>query len=359
MATATKSEFQRDILDHQTNDQVTSLLQRNLTNLIDARVVYDWESALGQALNRRVEIRRQRMEVQRRELELYAAKLNYRPRLDVLTQYRLQGLGNHLIGDSGPGNFDSLYGEIFGGNYQELQSGFELSFPVGFRTAGTAIANAKLNVQRSRAILAETELFISYSLSDAARNVGTTHQLLETNYNRLIADLNQVDVLRRRYQDGSDNINFYLQAQRQVVTSATDFYQSLSNYNLALRDFHRQKGSLLAYNQVQLAEGPWAPGANYDAYQVGRFLTPRHNPSKVCAPVPLSSGPFDPSAIQDTEPPLEPAGAVEMESAGKAKIDLNRTPPPPQPITDAKPDGSTSLVPAEVENANGLIDGDR
>ena len=44
---------------------------------------------------------------------------------------------------------------------------------------------------------------------------------METNYNRLQSDLNQVDVLRIRYQQGSDSINFLLQAQRQVVNSAT------------------------------------------------------------------------------------------------------------------------------------------
>src|SRR6056297_2675263 len=39
MATATKTEFKRDILDNETNEQVTSILQKNLTNLIDLALV--------------------------------------------------------------------------------------------------------------------------------------------------------------------------------------------------------------------------------------------------------------------------------------------------------------------------------
>jgi starvation-inducible DNA-binding protein len=35
MATATATQFKRNILNHETNDQVTALLQKNLTNLID------------------------------------------------------------------------------------------------------------------------------------------------------------------------------------------------------------------------------------------------------------------------------------------------------------------------------------
>ncbi len=273
-------------------------LIRPTTEPTDVRVIFDWESSLGQSLERRVEIRRQKFGVKRRELELIAAKLNLRPRLDLLAQYRWRGLGDNLIAKSGGPPLNNLYGSITGGDYQEGQAGVELTFPVGFRLASTAIAHAKLSLKREQAVLAETELRISHDLSDAGRQIELTYQLVETNYNRFRADLRQVDVLRRRYRDGNDNINFLLQAQRQVVTSAAEFYRALSAYNLAIRDFHREKGSLLAYNNVQLAEGPWAAGAAYDACQTGRYMQPRHNPDAVCGPVPLTSGPFDPSAVQ-------------------------------------------------------------
>ncbi|MDG2223298.1 MAG: TolC family protein, partial [Rubripirellula sp.] len=274
-------------------------LIRPSTEPTDIKVIYEWDSALGQSLERRVEVRRQRMAVQRRELELTAARMNFKPRLDMVMSYRWRGLGDNLIGSS-TNNFDNLYGDIFGGDYQEGRAGFELNFPVGFRSAATALSHAKLSLQRERAVLAETELRVSHDLSDAARQVEITYQLLETNYNRVEADLRQVEVLQRRYRDGSDNINFLLQAQRQAVTSTTEFYRSLSAYNLALRDLHRQKGSLLAYNNVQMAEGPWAAGAQRDAYEVGRFLHPRPFPEKTQAPMSLTAGPFDPSAPQST-----------------------------------------------------------
>ncbi|WP_404309872.1 TolC family protein [Neorhodopirellula lusitana] len=270
------------------------------TSPIDAKVVFDWSSALGQALDRRVEIRRQKFNVKRRELELTAARLNRRPQVDLVGQYRFRGLGDHLIGDGDNGPFDNLADSISDGNYQEWSAGVEINTPVGLRAASNAIAHAKLNLNRDRALLNETELRISHDLSDAARNIELTYQLVETNYNRYLADLKQVDVLRRRYRDGTDNINFLLQAQRQVVTSEVEFYRSISNYNLAIRDFHRQKGSLLAYAQVNLAEGQWCPGAERDAYELGRFLEPRLHPEKVDVPCPVSSGGFDPSAPQST-----------------------------------------------------------
>ncbi len=213
-----------------------------------------------------------------------------------------------------------------------------MNFPVGFRAASTAIAHAKLSLKREQAVLAETELRISHDLSEAARQIDLTFQLVETNYNRFRADLHQVDVLRRRYRDGNDNINFLLQAQRQVVTSATDFYLALSEYNLAIRDFHREKGSLLAYNHVQLAEGPWAAGAAYDACEVGRFLQPRHDPAAVCAPAPLTSGPFDPSAVQTETIYSDQPDAVEMPPGDpNAMESIPLLPAPVEDLSQEKP----------------------
>ena len=108
------------------------------TEPVDMKVVYDWSSALGQALQRRVEIRRQRYQVKRREMELYAARLNRRPRLDFLGSYRWRGLGDNLIGDTDNGPLDNLYASITDGDYQEWQAGFEMNFPVGLRTASLA-----------------------------------------------------------------------------------------------------------------------------------------------------------------------------------------------------------------------------
>ena len=299
-------------------------LIRPTTSPADMKVVFDWNSALGQALERRVEVRRQKYQVKRREMELVAANLNRRPQLDFLGQYRWRGLGDNLIGNDSATPLDNLYDEILGGDYQEWQAGLEMSFPVGLRAASVAVAHAKLNLKRERALLNETELRISHDLSNVTRQLELTHKLLETNYNRYVSDLRQVEVLRRRYRDGSDNINFLLQAQRQVVLSEAEFYRSLANYNVAIRDLHLQKGSLLAYNHVFLQEAPWNHGAQYDAFQVGQHLKPRQDPASVSVPRPVSQGAFDPTAPQAT-------------SLGGQTLPAMNVPVPGSPATEAQP----------------------
>ena len=265
---------------------------------LQAEVAFDWEASLCDALTRRVEIRRQEWTIKRRELELIASRLNKRPRLDALTQYRWRGLGDHLIGARNPTNqFESLTQNLTEGNFQEWQAGFDWSFAVGLRQASAAVRHAQLNLAKDMTILKEQQLRISHDLSNASRQISRSYAQLQTNYNRIEADKLQVEALQIRSLGGVDNISFLLQAQQQLASSTSAFYRSLVDYNLALRDFHREKGSLLAYNQVNLSEEALDGAMLQAAYQRGRHFTPRDNPDEVFVRNQVSRGPMNPSSV--------------------------------------------------------------
>jgi Outer membrane efflux protein len=222
-----------------------------------AEVSFDWQTSVCDALTQRVEVRRQEWTVKRRELELIASRLNRRPRLDALTQYRWRGLGDHLIEERDRDNqFNSLVQNILEGNFQEWQAGLEWQYNVGLRQASAAVRHAQFNLAREMSILKEQQLRISHDLSNASRQIVGTYTQLQNNFNRN-------------------------QAQLQQAASETAFYRSLVDYNLALRDFHREKGSLLTYNQVNLAEEALNGPAVAAAYDRGRYFTPRDNPEEV------------------------------------------------------------------------------
>jgi outer membrane protein TolC len=271
-------------------------LLKPVSQPMEGQVVYDWQSSMNDALSFRVEIRRQKWNVKRRELEMIAARLNRRPQLDFVSLGRLRGLGDKLIADHSPVSSTSLYQNIFDGDFQEWQAGVEWSRPVGLRQAGAAVSNAQFNLARERALLEETELRISHDLSTASRSVARAFALMEANYNRQLSDRQQVTALQARYEGGLDNINFLLQAQQQLATSQSAYFRSLVDYQLALRDFNREKGSLLSYNQVGMSEGPWEAEAYEDAEERGRFFAPRTR-GNVSAPSPITSGGFDPSQV--------------------------------------------------------------
>lgn len=265
---------------------------------LQAEVMFDWQSALNDAINRRVEVRRQEWNIKRRELEIIAARLNRRPRLDALNQYRYRGFGDHLIGASNPGDeYNSFFTTLGTGTYQEWRSGLELNYAVGLRQASAAVRHAQLSLARDVALLKEQQLRISHDLSSSARAMSRSYEQMQINYNRIEADKLQVEVLRNRYERGLININFLLQAQQQLAASTSAFFRSLVDYNLAVRDFHRDKGSLLTYNQVNLSEDALNGSMLMGAYERGRHLTPRTSPEEVIVRNPVSAGPFDPTQV--------------------------------------------------------------
>ncbi|MEM8735186.1 MAG: TolC family protein, partial [Planctomycetota bacterium] len=72
-------------------------LLKPVTAPMEGEVVFDWQNSLSDALTKRVEIRRQKWTIKRREFELMAARLNKRPDLDFVGRYRFNGLGDNLI----------------------------------------------------------------------------------------------------------------------------------------------------------------------------------------------------------------------------------------------------------------------
>ncbi len=303
-------------------------LLKPISEPMEGEVLYDWDTSLRDALTRRVEIRRQKWTIKRRELECIAARLNRLPTLDFLGLYRYRGLGDALIDSYDPGNsFNSLYQNIFEGDFQEWQAGVELGYPIGLRQASAALANARLNLARERALLQEQELRISHDLANAARQVRRSYELTQSNFNRQSSDQDQVEALQARYESGLDNINFLLQAQQQLANSQSAYFRSLVDYQLSLRDLHLQKGSLLNYNQVGLSEGSWPAAAYEDAVERGRFFAPRPNPEKVEAPCPASNGCFNPTRVGEMSGlpvglimETEPADLPEADSDGPRNL---------------------------------------
>lgn len=266
---------------------------------LQAEIQVDWYRAVADATSQRVEIRKQKWTIKRRELELLASRLNRRARLDAVTLYRWRGLGDHLIDTRDPNNqFSSLAQNITEGNFQEWQAGLEWNYNVGLRQASSAMRNAQLSLVRECSVLKEMELRISHDLSNSQRQIARSYAQVKTNYNRVEADQQQVEVLRNRYERGLININFLLLAQQSLATSTSGYHRALTDYMLALRDFHREKGSLLNYNQVRLAEAGYTDGAYSSAYQRGRDYTPRDPGTTVSVqPGPISHGSFSPEMV--------------------------------------------------------------
>ncbi|MEM1303477.1 MAG: TolC family protein, partial [Planctomycetota bacterium] len=240
-----------------------------------ARIDFDWSSIHGEAVARRVEVRRQKWQIKRRELELIAARNHLLPRVDAFGTYRWRGLGDQLIDSDG---FSGLFNEegsdafstLTSGDFQEWQLGLQASIPLGFRQQLSTVRHHQLLLARERALLQDLELEVSHQLGDALRDLDLNYGLTETNFNRRAAAQREVEAVQAAYEADRVTLDLLLDAQSRRADAESAYYRSLVDYNLAIADVHFRKGSLLDYNGVVLAEGPWPGKAHFDALRLAR-----------------------------------------------------------------------------------------
>jgi outer membrane protein TolC len=228
-----------------------------------AAVTFDWAAIAAEGITRREELRRQRWEVKRRELEFAASKNFLLPNLDLFGRYRWRGFGQNLAGPDGP-QFDNACGDLADGKFQEWQAGVEFSLPLGLREGHTAVRHAELSLIRAKALLREQERQVVHDLSTAVSEVERAYVVLQTQINREIAAKHQLDALQAAYD--SDKAEFFvvLDAQRRLAEAESRYFQARIEYALALRNVHFEKGSLLEYCGVTLNEDPWPTRAYFE-----------------------------------------------------------------------------------------------
>ncbi len=240
-----------------------------------ALVNFDWAAILCESLTRRTELRQQKWSVKRRELELIAARNHMLPRLDAVGRYRWLGAGDDLIDSSGTGvapfgEGSNAFEVLTGGDFQEWEIGLQLSIPIGFRQALTGVRHHQLLLARERAVLQDLELEVSHQLSDAIRDVAHNYALVQSYFNGRVAAEDEVEAVEAVLDSGRVTLDLLLDAQRRRADAESLYYRALVDYNRAIMRVHLRKGSLLEYNGVYLAEGPWPGKAYFDALRRAR-----------------------------------------------------------------------------------------
>lgn len=216
-------------------------------------VVFDWNSAITDALQHREELRRQRWVIKQSELELIANRNFLKPQLDIIGRYRARGFGDQLFGR--PNHPTNSYNNFFDDETQEFQAGLEYSLPVGFRRAHAAVRNSELALARANEILREQERVVHLGLSNALSESKRAFETMELQELRLIAIVAQLNRLQEKRASGNPpELDVVLETHRRLLDARLRFHQAQIEYAISLRNVHFEKGTLLGYNNVYLSE---------------------------------------------------------------------------------------------------------
>jgi len=252
-------------------------LIRPVTEPTLARVEFDWDESVAQALYLTPEIRRTKTRIKQNELELITAKNQILPEVNLSLLYRWVGFGDEYgLGSGRPGipapnPGSSALAELTGGDFQEAAVRLDIQpTAIGARRELARIRNAQLRLAREHAFLESQELSHVSQLSEAASKVVTHYQLIVTNAQRWQAAEQEVQARLAEYKGGRTPVNVVLQSQLRRAQAQIDYYRSLAEYNKSINFVHYLKGTLLHQNSIEIAEGPWQSKAYWDALERAR-----------------------------------------------------------------------------------------
>jgi outer membrane protein TolC len=254
-------------------------LIRPINEPTTAKVVFDWCDVHSEALARSVYLREEKWKIKQFELQLIAARNLLLPNLDFVGNYEAFGLGQNLL-NSNFAPYNGLPGQMLAGSNAgsslatgqsgAFNLGLQFSVPLGLRAELAAIRSQQLQLVRERCLLQDQELELSHDITDAVRNIDVQYRLMQTNFNRRLASEDEVAADLAAWQAGTTTLDILLQAEQERSVAEAAYYRSLIDYNRAISQVHYVKGSLLEYDNVFMAEGPWPGKAYFDARRLAR-----------------------------------------------------------------------------------------
>ena len=337
-----------------------------------ARTSFDWADVRAETLGRNLEIRNQKTNIKRAELELISSKNQLLPDLNLSALYRWTGMGDSWLtqngGDEFPGTADSVkrtsaMESLFGGRFQE--AGLRLEFTpnaIGMRRSLADVTNKELALAREHAVLEQREITAVYALSREIRNLDGNYEQLNLKLHEWTESEMESNLRMAKYEGGAPGteglLEELLRAQQRRAQSQQEYYRAVCEYNKSIVMVHLMKGTLLDYNNVALTEGPWSDKANWDAHERARerdaalFL-----PYGGSRPSVVSQGPVPQRALGDQVGNFDNS-MTELPAAQEMMMDQSFELPQPEKLEQVKPEmvptplpGTSSLLRSKLQDA--------
>lgn len=218
---------------------------------IEAEVILSRDACLQEAFTHRVELRKQKTQVQSLELQLCAARNLVNPRLDFVSGYRLNGFGDNLLDDRNADNittdgYNSAYGSLFRNKQTSWDLGLEYTIPLWLRSERAQVRQLELRIAKARSALSAQEEEIAHELNSVFQNMQRWMNAAQTNRLRQQAAKRRLDAAIDEYKQAERTaIDPVLRARISFTQAQVAYARSIAEYNKAIRELQYRIGSLL------------------------------------------------------------------------------------------------------------------
>ena len=209
-------------------------------------VAVDRLAEVQTALDHRPEIKEQELRVKSAKVLVGRAKVDELPRLDLTFRYTVDGLAT---------NADKAFDEVSRHKFVEYFVGVELEIPLGNRARRAARRRAELQQAQAGAQLRSIFEQVILDVNLATRRLNTSYDQIGPAYEAAGAREREVDsIVARAERLDINTLNSELNARQSLAGARRAMVGAMVDYNIALVDLERAKGTLLRYYNVVVPE---------------------------------------------------------------------------------------------------------
>ncbi len=252
---------------------------------------------LQTAYMNRLDLRRQKSQIESLALQAEAARNLANPRLDFVANSQLNGFGNDLYNqqtndDSTIYGYNSAYSTLMRGQQVSWSMGVEFSVPLFLRAERAQVRQIDLKLMKARRVLEQQEIEIGHELHASLQALERWKKQTDIQTRRLDASKRRVLAASADYEAGRTSLDLLLRSQQSLAIAETARHRALAEYSKALLDLRYRAGDLLESHFVQMSSAnvvPAEPSLNTRPNPPGPLLVP---PGSVEAipEIPLTNG---------------------------------------------------------------------
>jgi len=206
------------------------------------RIVLDSLAETQTALDYRPEIKEQELTISSAKIGVNRAKNLELPRLDASFQYHIDGLA---------GTADRAFDQMSGSNFISYFVGVEFELPIGNRGPRAAHKRARLQYLQAEAALRDLFEQVILDVNESVRSLGTAYDQIKPSIEFVEARERQVESLVARAERKDFNtLNTELSSRQSLASGRRAMLNFIVEFNIAIIDLERAKGTLLRYNNV-------------------------------------------------------------------------------------------------------------
>jgi outer membrane protein TolC len=218
---------------------------------VEDMIQFDLQDQINTAMENRLELGEQQLKVDAALVTIQVAKNNLLPEFDFIGSVGPQGAAGDL-GTAFRNNFDF--------SHVDFTVGFKMQVPIGNRAASAIYQRTLLQHAQAIEQYQANIQTVSLDVKTSLRAVDTTWTLLISSRRERFAAQAALDGVKARVRAGEPLTPEFVQLQLQFQDTLAQAWQneasSVANYNIALSQLEKSKGTILKYDNVVLQEDP-------------------------------------------------------------------------------------------------------